>query len=322
MIAISQNWLLMGLLVPAIWAISCLIDSCLIGERLYTEPFDGVTVSCLFSLLPVFFFTLTHRAQLNSEIQDPYSWMMFWEWELSAFALFAGLAFVGHLWFYFKTLFLLNDVSGAETFLSLSVLVVPLLAWLLLDEVLPPRYYFAFSLAAVGVLLLGWSAVRAVGIRILLLLLASVVAISLSMVWQSAALERTGYVSATLGFNLTCVLVACVLLLSQARRRVRLAKLIIRHPWIILCGEMLGLLAVLSSHRATEYSPSVSFVAMIECLLPVLIVVFSLLLIRLNRYIPVLSGSHQLTLSQQLASVPEKMFAFVLMLLAMVMVRV
>jgi len=199
---------------------------------------------------------------------------------------------------------------------------VPLLAWLLLDEVLPPRYYFAFALAAAGVLLLSWSAVRAVGIRILLLLFVSVVAISLSMVCQSEALERSGYVSATLGFNLTCVLVACGMLLSQTRRRRRLAELVMHHPWIILCGEMLGLLAVLSSHRATEFSPSVSVVAMIECLLPVLIVIFSLLLIQVNRYIPVLSGSNQLTLSQQLASVPEKMIAFILMLLAMVVVPV
>jgi len=67
----------MALLAPMIWAVACLIDSCLVGERLYVEPFDGVTVSCLFSLFPLTVFTLTHRVRLNTETDGNFPFLRF-----------------------------------------------------------------------------------------------------------------------------------------------------------------------------------------------------------------------------------------------------
>jgi len=49
-----NNWMLMALLTPALWVVSCIIDVCFVGERIFRFPSDGPIISGLFCVLPFF----------------------------------------------------------------------------------------------------------------------------------------------------------------------------------------------------------------------------------------------------------------------------
>lgn len=297
----------MALLTPAVWAIACLLDSCLIGNKIYRSPIEGTVISCLFFLLPLVFVLgwggSGHIAPtLNLS--------------LSTSAVGAGVAFLIHIFFYFRILFQINDVSGTETFVALSVLIVPLFSWLLLDEVLPSHYYAAFLLAAAGVALQCLPMLRRLGLSLLFNMLSCLVTVSLTMVLQAQALKDVEFVASTISFNATCVglSIASVVLSRKLRR---LVIYIYRHFYrLLIITEFLGILALVCSHRATQMSPSVSLVALIECLLPLVIILLSLVLITLNRFFPVFSNKNQKILALQVSDLPSKTIALTLLIVA------
>lgn len=305
----TQHWVVMAALTPTLWAIGCLIDSCLIGHKIYRTPVDGVIISCLFCILPVLLVF-----SLNTPLQDdPMSVRA-----LPYYAVAAGCAYASHLYFYFRTLFKLNDVSGTETFVALSVLVVPFLAWLILDENLPAHYYAGFLIAASGVVMQCLPAFKIIGRALAVNLLACVLLVSLSMVLQTHALKTHGFGLSTAAFNGACFTTAVAIILANKRCRLRIVTLCKKHAGILVTGEILGICAVLSSHRATQLGPSVSLVALIECLLPIFIIAISYGVIQLNRLTPILSSNHQKTLALQISGVQSKVSALLLLLLAVV----
>ena len=304
----SQNWLLLAVLTPVIWAIACLLDSYLTGNQIYRKPSDGMLVSCLFCLAPAV-------VTFNPDIFSSATFTQGTGYPFAGIA--AGLSFVVHLYFYFRTLKYLNDVSGAETFTSLSVLVVPLFAWLLLDELLPSHYYLAFTLAAVGVLIQCLPVIKALGINMLVNLVASVLSVSLSMVLQASALHTHGFAASTFSFNMTCFLVAIIIIAARPETRRRLINLIRRAPLLLLIGELLGVISVLSSHRATQIGPSVSVIALIECLLPLIIILISFLILTVNRFTPLISLNNKFILELQVDGVRSKVLAFLLLTISL-----
>ena len=229
--ALSHNWLLMAVLTPTLLAIDCLVASCLIGRKVYRSPSDGAIVSCLFCLLPV---VAILGSRSGGAAGAPGADA------LPVSAALAGIAFAVHLLFYFRTLFRLNDVSGAETFISLSVLIVPLFAWLLLGEVLPARFYLAFGIATAGVLLQCLPMLRRTGFAMSVDMLVAVVSISLSMVLQAHALKRHGFADATLAFNASCFLLALGVVLCRRGPRARLLAMARRFPGVLIAGELLS----------------------------------------------------------------------------------
>lgn len=303
-----ENWLLLAVLTPTFWAIGCLVDSCLISQNIYKTPIDGAVVSGLFCLVPTvlaFGFGIRPVSAGIDESGMPFA------------AIAAGLAYALHLYFYFRTLYCLNDVSGAETFLSMSVVLVPLFAWMILGEVLPAHYYVAFIIAATGVLLQCLPILKNVGAPVIVNMTISVIAVSLSMVLQSHALATHGFTISTVAFNFSCFMVAAAVMVVNKRVRDRIVVLFRCFPAVLIASEALGLLAVLASHRATQFGPSVSIVALIECLLPLIIIMISLLLITINRFAPLLPSDHQRTLAMQIQSLPSKMTALTLMIISL-----
>jgi hypothetical protein len=296
----------MALIVPLLWAVSSLVDCCLIGNQIYLSATDGTAVSCLLSIVPALLVLFWNWnpvvTQLTGEFAIPYS------------AILAGVFYAIHLFFYFRTLLRLNDTSGTETFLSLSVVVVPLLAWVILGELLPSHFYFAFLLAALGVTIQSAPVFRKMGLSLFLDMTICVVAVSLSMVLQARALQGFGFNIAVLAFSLTCVVVAVGLLLVQRKLRRRVSYLWKKHPLLLLSTELTSVIAVLISHRATQKAPSVSLVALIECLLPLAIIGLSFGLIVFNRYFPLLSFNTCKALVTQTHATRSKLIAFGLLL--------
>ncbi len=301
----SENWLIMALLVPAFWAVACLIDVCLVGNQSYRKPIDGAIVSCLLCAIPAVFILYWIPGSADTFTNAK---------KIPVSAVFAGVCYAIHVFFYFRILFRLNDVSGAETFLSLSVLIVPFLAWTLLDEVLPVQFYLAFTLAAIGVALHCYPVLRKMGCSLLLDMIVCLLTISLSMVLQTKALDNYGFADSILAFNVSCLLIAVLTIVCSSQTQSRIFTLFRKCPALLFLAEFLSVTAVVCSHRAMQTGPSVSFVALIECLLPVVIICFSSVLLLLNRFKRMLSVSVSNSLTLQVQATPTKVIAFCLVI--------
>ncbi|HNP61645.1 MAG TPA: hypothetical protein PKM72_12450 [Nitrospirales bacterium] len=304
-----NNWMSMALLTPALWAVSCIIDVCFVGERIFRFPSDGPIISGLFCVLP--FFVLATEVGGWEPVTLRTSWP----------ALLAGACYFLHLYFVFRALFTMNDASCSETFNTLSVLFVPVMAFVLLGERLDPIYYFAIVLALGGIFVLIRYHLSGVHRHAVVLLTVAVLCISLTMVLQAWVFEQMGYWNGVVLFSLGTFLTALIVGGVQRRRRQRILGLCWRFGGIFLVAELLQLAAVLASQRATAIGPSVSIVAVVECSLPLFVMVFSAGLL-LSRYRKSLSPAICDTLRLQMTSSPVKLTSVTLILIAILIVQI
>ncbi len=307
--AVSENWIVMGLAAAAAWALSSVIDVCFVGDGVYREPSDGPVIAGLFCLLPLA--TAMPSAGVPSV-----------ETGVAGVAMLAGVAYLLHIYLYFRALFTLNDAANAEIFNTLSVLIVPVLAWVLLGERLAGSCYLAIGLGAVGVLaLVGLQAAR-MGRRIIALLAASVCCVSLSMVLQAWVLRHAGYGEAVWWFSLAGVLGAVAFIGTGIGRWRRIGRLWRRFGLLFLLAQALEIGGVLASQRATDVGPSVSLVALLECTLPVFVMGFSLLIAAGTRqWQRTRTEAMRAALARQTRAAPAKFASLILILCAVLLVR-
>ncbi|WP_454063296.1 hypothetical protein [Candidatus Nitrospira salsa] len=304
-----NNWLLMAWLTPAFWAVSCLIDVRCIGERVFRYPSDGPIISGLFCVLPL--------ALLFAELGD---------WEAVTFsltwpALLAGVCYFLHLYFIFRALFTINDASCSEIFNTLTVFFVPIMAFAMLGERLAPIYYVAIVLALLGILVLirfHLSGFHRLAIAWLTL---AVISISLTMVLQAWVFEHMGYWHGIVLFAMGTFVTALFICSLQRTRLQRIVGLCRRFWKIFLLAELLQLAAVLASQRATDIGPSVSFVAVVECSLPLFVMVFSSGLLLISERWKAMSQEFHDTLLLQTTSIPVKLTSVAFILCAIFMVQ-
>ena len=306
-LALLDNWVLLGLLAAAAWALSCLIDVCFVGDGIYREPADGPLMAGLFCVLPLVV------------VGGGSDWFQA-GWTVVSVATLAGVAYLLHVHFYFKALFLLNDAANAEIFNTLSVLFVPLLAFIALGERLAGIHYLAIALAGVGlVVLVGLQLSRLTG-RVLIYLLISVLLISMTMVMQAWVLRATDYGTAVGLFSAAAFLAVLTVLALQPRRRRRVTSLCRRFGPLFVVVQMLEMGAVFGSQRATDLGPSVSLVALLESALPLFVMAFSWALVLMTRYWDGLTTlAVQSALSLQTAAAPSKLVSMLLILVAVLL---
>lgn len=307
--AITENWIVMGLAAAAAWALSSVIDVCFVGDGVYRGPEDGPVVAGLFCLVPL----ITTTPAAVAAAAGP---------EIAGIAMLAGLAYLLHIYIYFRALFGLNDAANAEIFNTLSVLIVPVLAWALLGERLAGSCYLAIMLAAAGVLALVSLQAARMGKRVVLLLAASVSCVSVSMVLQAWVLQQTDYGVAVWWFSLAGVIGAVLLIGTGMPRWRRVGRLWRRFGLLFAIAQALEIGGVLASQRATDVGPSVSLVALLECMLPVFVMGFSLALAaiarpwRRRRMVAIRAA-----LSRQTAAAPAKLASLILILCAVMLVQ-
>lgn len=294
-----NSWMLMALVTAAAWAISCVIDVCFVGARIYRQPSDGPIISGLFCIVPLLV--------LVTDVQ----------WEIvtvqtSVPAVLAGVCYFLHAYFYFKALFTLNDASNAEIFNTLSVLFVPSIAFLFLGERLAPVYYLALGLALGGVLILVRHQFAGLNKKAVAFLLISVLFISLTMVLQARAFEQLPYWNGVVIFSAATFLTAIAVVGLQWQRRRRVAKLCWRFGGVFLVVQLLELTAILASQRATNVGPSVSLVVLVECALPLFIMALSLGINRVSHHWNAISDDISETLTLQTAGYPAKCVSMML----------
>lgn len=305
-----NNWMAMAMMTPALWAVSCIIDVCFVGERIFRYPSDGPIISGLFCVLPVFV--------LLTEIGG-WEAVTFWiAWP----AFLAGVCYFLHLYFVFRALFTINDASCSETFNTLTVFFVPLMAFILLGERLAPIYYLAIILALTGIMVLIRYHMSGVHRRAVGFLTIAVMCISMTMVLQAWVFEHTAYWNGIVLFGLGTFLTALIVGGVQRARRRRILGLCWRFGAIFFVAELLQLDAVLASQRATDIGPSVSFVAVVECSLPLFVMMFSGGLLVISQRWKVLNTDIYDTLLLQMTSMPVKLTSVALILSAILMVQI
>ena len=190
-------------------------------------------------------------------------------------------------YFYFKTLFVSNDIVVLQALWNLSVPLVPFLAWLFVGEQLTLVNYFGVALSFVGVMLFSFHKKikeKKLG-RVFTIMIGAIVFFALSMVLQTEAYQTigkdfwTGFLLFSIGATVTGLLISFFDPQPTKKRLVHIFQMSKRYFWVFILAEMLNLFGVLASQRAIDLSPAVSFVAVIGSLSPVFVMVLSLLLV-------------------------------------------
>ena len=304
-----DSWIAMSLIAAGGWALSSVIDVCFVGDGIYSEPSDGPVIAGLFCALPVF--TTAGAGGLGNA-----------DWGVAFVAMLSGVGYLLHIYFYFKALFVLNDASNAEIFNTLSILFVPVFAFVLLDERMAVVDYLAIALAIGGILVLVSFQVSRLSGLVIGYLTVSVFFVSLTMVLQAWVLRHIGYASAVWLFSLAAFMTIVVALALQPRRRRRIGRLCRRFGAVFVVVQLLELGAVFGSQRATDVGPSVSLVALLECSLPLFVMAFSWLFMVLSRCLDQSSSvAVHSALALQTSAAPSKLASMLLILVAMFLVQ-
>jgi len=304
-----DSWIAMGLVSAAVWGMSCVIDVCFVGEGIYRKPADGPLIAGLTCIVPLFL--IDGREQALDV--DP---------EVAVVALVAGLCYILHIYFYFKALFALNDATNAEIFNTLSVLFVPLLAFVLLGEVLMPLHYVAIGVAIIGIVVLVWFQLSKLTWQVAGFLGISVLFISLVMVMQAWVLQHVDYPAAVWLFSSAAFFGVVFLLMIRSGLRQRVIQICKRFGALLVVVQLLEIGAVLGSQRATDVSPSVSLVALIECSLPVFVMAFSWILLGASRHCRIIDmDGIRSALATQTNAYPSKLFSLAMIIGAIFLVR-
>ena len=269
-----QNWFLIALIAPCLWAMVAIIDTYFV-HGVYEDEYDGAVISGVFQSLP---WLLVPLGVIGFAFPPV---------EVAALALFSGGLFILAFFCYFKALFVSNDSALMQILWNVSVPVVPFFAWLVIGEVLTPVHYAGIGIAFLGTLLFNFDdTVKRIGFRrIALPMLGAVVFLSLSMVVAKKAyqLPDVDFWSIFLLFSIGATITSLVVLAIGQRGAFERAKKITtlsgKYFFFFLTAEGLSLIATMTSQKAISLAPAVSFVAVIESLVPVFVMLISLVIV-------------------------------------------
>lgn len=268
-----NQWLAIAFVAPLFWAIMNVIDV-YFASSVYEDEWDGGIISSLFQL-SAWLLVVVGLVEFHHPGLLP-----------TLVAITSGVLLSLSFFYYFRTLFTSHDVVVIGAIWNLSVPLVPFLAWLLTGERLSSANYLGIVLAFIGAMLFAvHERIRANNLGgVVKNMLLAVLMLSASMVFQNWTYEHAGvdFWSGYLLFSLGAALAAGIMIALDRRsvrdRAAHLGDLTRRYFHVFFFAEFLGLLAILSSQRAISLSPSVSYVAAIESMVPVFVMLISLVL--------------------------------------------
>ncbi len=274
-----ETWFLVALIAPFLWAIVAIIDTYFV-DGVYEDEYDGTIISGVFQSLP---WLLVLFGVVD---------FTFPGFEIASLALLAGGFFLFSFFCYFKALFVSNDTALMQIFWNISVLTVPFFAWLLISEVLTPVHYIGIVVAFFGITLFNFDKkVKRVGLaRIVLPMMGAIVFLSLSMVITKEAytLSFPDFWSIFLLFSMGATVTSLAILAMGTEEPFRKTHDILvlckKYFFLFVLGETLSIVATVASQKAISLAPSVSFVTVIESLVPVFVMFISLLIVLFFRH--------------------------------------
>ncbi len=300
-----MTWLLLAFITPILWSWVTIIDNYFV-HSVYEDEYDGAIISGIFQSFPWILVLLG-----VVHFQFPGVGTALW-------ALGAGVLLLLSFLCYFKALFAYNDSVLIQILWNLSIPVVPFFAWLILSEKLLSIHYIGIALAFGGVTLfvLDGKIGKDEFWKVAGTMLGAVVALSLSMVFSKEAYESGAgfwdiYLLFCAGATLLAVSWLVVDSLEKKRHRIgKIFRLSKKYFGFFFLAESLSVIGTLTSQGAINLSPSVSFVAVIEALVPVFAMISSFVLVLIFGKIG--KDNLQSLYREQFSNLPTKVLALVL----------
>lgn len=298
-----DNWLLVAFIAPMLWSLVNLIDVYFVND-VYRDEYDGTIISGLFPLLP---WTLVLFGIVKFDFPDTQ-----WMW-----LLLGGCLFLFANFFYFKSLFRNNDAALVQIFWNLTVPFTLLLSWLLFQESLNLKEYIGIVIVLIGVVYLSlqekegeWK------IRdVLKNIIPASVLLASSLVCADYAYGVSdihffdGYLVFALGMVLGALIINLFDKTSLRNRFSQITVLTKKYFLVFFSAELLALIGTITSQRALDLSPSPSFVATIESLSPVFVMLFSVIIVVLGRTLVRGFAVNESLYNTQFSALGQKFFA-------------
>jgi drug/metabolite transporter (DMT)-like permease len=300
-----ETWLLLAFVAPLLWALVTVIDVYFV-DGVYQDEYDGAIIAGVFQSLV---WLLVFFGVVGFTFPNP---------DASMWAFGSGVLWIVYTFFYFRTLFAYNDSVLMQVLGNISVLAVPFFAWFLLGERLEPIHYVGIGIAFVGVTIFSLDRTIAKGkfSDVAPPMILAVGVLSLSMVFGKRAYDLSDdFWSLFLLYCTGAVSVSVALLFSRLRearsRAVRIVRMSRKYFLVFALAESLAVVGTLASQRAISLAPAVSFVAVIESLVPV----FAMFLSLISAYFLIKKGRTELgqVYRDQLLGFRTKAFAVALL---------
>lgn len=302
-----QTWLLVAFIAPFLWALVVLLDV-YFTQKAYSEAAEGTIISAFYQGIVLFAIPFVGYSWPSS------GWMF----------LLSGMCFIFSCHWYLRSLVVGGDGPVAQIVFNLSIVLVPLFAWILSGEQLNMIQYAGIALAFFGGFILAWDKEllnRNLG-KIVKNMLPAVVALALSMALQKEGFnEAPDFLPGFLTFSLGVVAGGCVTFLLHPRKRdiaSRIVKLCKQYWHSFLLGETLSVIAIFSSSYAISLAPSISFIIVIESLVPVFVMIMSVFLASL--FLSLKKPEYRVLYEEQMTGVGGKIGATMMMALAIYLV--
>ena len=296
-IYIWNNWLGIALLACLFFALDNLTECLLIGFRVFLNAIEGTIIVNLLCVTVV----LAFPVEFYSVFQQQH-------FSLITLGVCGGLIYSLYNFFYLKSLSQINDASSIKTFLGLRVFMLPVLAALLLGESLLHNHYIGILVALLGVfnLMICSSRNNVASMTTQPYIHTATVLLSFSMIIQAELYNQIGFFSGFMLFICGRILAGLIFLLaSDMHAFIQICR---KHFFMLVCVRLLGMGALILSQRAISLSPSVSFIAIIESLVPLYIMGIAAALIPFCRL-----SKHRVKyckiLKAQLTLIPSKIIA-------------
>ena len=279
---LTHHWLVVSFAAPALWALVNIIDVYFV-KGIYLDELDGTIISGLFQMVPWLVLGFFFRADTAGAFFAGGVWPWFAPEAWLGFA--GGLFFTAAFYFYFKALFSHSDAALLQIMWSLTIVVVPALSFFLWGETLPIIKYAGMGIVLVGAVTFTLSKtlqLRASG-RYVAIMMCAVFLLSLGMVCE----DRAYTLLADKGLGDQAFLAGFLLFsLGAFAGGILFALFFRRNPWpllkkyaaVFVVIEGVSFLGTLASQRAISLSPSVSFVAAVETMVPAFIALYSVLI--------------------------------------------
>ena len=268
--AILSNWLVMAFAAPILWAVVNIIDV-YFSKEVFRDEYDAVIITGAFGVLP---WTLV-----------PILGFSFPENGLALLAFGGGICFLLSYWFYFRALFAIGDTALIQVLWNTTAIVVPILAFFLIGEKLSGIHYLGIAITFAGLMTLSMAGgiTRENISRILLSMVGAIIFFSVSMIAQERVYSQATFWSGLLAFVLGIFSGSLLFLIFRTLqgKTGHLIKMNRDYAGWFLGTEIINIVGIVCSQRAISLAPAISFVAVIESLMPALIVIESLAILLL-----------------------------------------
>lgn len=266
--ALLSNWLFMAFAAPAIWALVNIIDV-YFSKEVFQDEYDAVIITGAFGILPW--------------ILTPIFGFSFPEVNITLLALGGGICFLLSYWFYFRALFVIGDTALIQVLWNTTAIVVPVLAFFLIKEKLSEIQYIGIVVTFEGLMTLSvvGGSTRENMTKILPSMIGAIIFFSLSLIAQEKVYTQTTFWNGLLVFTLGIFFGSVLFLIARTIQGktfhlIKMNKYYIR--WF-LGTEIINVVGIVCSQRAISLAPAISFVAVIESLMPAFIILESIVIL-------------------------------------------